>query len=54
MLIVDRPENDIMGRVKDLEEYILRIESSRTNLAVRLEEAERRIKRLETIKPNLG
>lgn len=46
-LIVDRPENDIMGRLKDLEEYVLRIESSRCNLAVRLEETEKRLMKLE-------
>lgn len=51
MLIVGTDEGDLIQRVKDLEEYVLRIESSRCNLAVRLEKIE---KRLESLRTYLG
>jgi hypothetical protein len=48
MLIVDTPEDNLKQRIKELEEYVLRIESSRCNIAVRLEKVEERLKKLES------
>lgn len=36
MLYRDTPEDDLKRRIKELEEYVLRIEESRCNIAIRL------------------
>lgn len=46
-LIIGTDENDLKQRLDDLDQYVLRIEQSRCNIATRLEKLEKKIRDLE-------